>query len=388
MARAPLGTTTRRSGDQPLREARRARWIGPGLDALNVVEWARYASDVLVLMPAAALLPLRWGLALAHALGVVEALSPLRAARSTRAEVAALGVRGRWRQFQATAARLAFPRKDFFYLARFARGRDELADWRIEEVGGESLHRMLAEGRSVVLATGHFSLAGSTLRRVVLPRRSMSLVGEPVPWQLSPFRLRLRLATGVRVRARARALRTLPPAVGASPRQYVPDMWTRGRDPDAQPARSPHIQETMLAHLAEPGALLVVAVDAVWPKPGALRHPFAGRAEQQFAVGGARVARLAQCPVVPYVITLGGAPRTVRVEFGPAIEPALPDDEAADARLTRQLLEWIEVQVGRYPEQYLALIGVERRWDAAAERWVGASSETQAAAVISADAAS
>lgn len=386
MASAPLGTTERRSDDQPPRHPRHLRWLGPGLEPLHVVEWLRYAGDLLVLMPAAAVLPLRWGLALTYALGAIEALSPMRAGRTTRAEVAALGVRGRWRQFQASAARLAFPRKDFFYLVRFARGRDELADWRVEEVGGDALRQMLTEGRSVVLATGHFSSAGSTLRRVVLPPRSMSLVGEPVPWQLSPFRLRLRLATGVRMRARARALRTQPRALGAS--QHVPDMWSRGRDLDAQPARSPHIQETMLAHLAEPGALLVVAVDAAWPKPRALRHPFAGRAEQQFAVGGARVARLAQCPIVPYVITLGRAPRTVRIEFGPTIEPAPLDDEAADARLTKQLLGWLEVQVGRYPEQYRALIGVERRWDAAAERWVDASNETQATVAVSADAGS
>jgi lauroyl/myristoyl acyltransferase len=388
MATTPITPTSAHAAQPARTPGTRARRIGPWRDCLNLLEWLRYFEDRLLIVAAARVLPLRWGLALASALGTVDALLPTRAARATRAEIAALhGGRARLRD---VAARLAFPRKDLLYLARFACGRDALADWRIERSGVDELEQLLARGQSVVLTTGHFSMAGSTLRRVVLPRRSMSLVGEPVPWQLSPFRLRLRLGTGVRMRARARALQVLPPEVGASPRQYVADRWTRGHDPDAVPARLPAVQEAMLAHLAEPGALLVVAVDAAWPKPHALRRPFAGLGEQPFATGAARTARLAQCPIVPYVITLGQTPRTVHIEFGAAIAPAAADDAAADARVTNRLLDWLEVRIGRNAEQYLALVGWDRHWDTTTEQWRGepAALPTRVAEAVSGDAGS
>ena len=76
-------------------------------------------------------------------------------------------------------------------------------------------------------------------------------------------------------------------------------------------------------------------IDAIWDKPRAHRRPFAGHAERGFALGTARIARLAQVPVV-LGIAAWTDDSTVRVVWRPPIEPPRIDDERADVRVHRR----------------------------------------------------
>lgn len=90
--------------------------------------------------------------------------------------------------------------------------------------------------------------------------------------------------------------------------------------------------------------------------------------ERGFAPGTARVARLAHCPIV-FALAIFERDGGVRVEWGPWIEPPAPGDEAADVRVTDELVDAPERAVGRYPLPHQHPIGCTRRWDAASECW-------------------
>jgi len=119
-----------------------------------------------------------------------------------------------------------------------------------------------------------------------------------------------------------------------------------------------------------------IRVDAYWEKPGAYRRAFAGIADRGVALGAARIGRLAQCPVVPFVAVLGRHPRTVTIDWGNPIGPRAIDDKASDVETIDEALNFLEAGVARYPDQYLHPSGGDRHWDAAAARWVSASQAT------------
>jgi lauroyl/myristoyl acyltransferase len=121
--------------------------------------------------------------------------------------------------------------------------------------------------------------------------------------------------------------------------------------------RRPEVQNAMLAKLAEPGGVGLVLCDAYWEKPNAYRRPFAGMLIRGFARGAARLARLAQCPIVPFVAVLGRNRYSVRIEWGEPIEPVAQDVRGGDEAVLDVLLDWLERAVGRYPTQYLHPMG-------------------------------
>jgi lauroyl/myristoyl acyltransferase len=124
----------------------------------------------------------------------------------------------------------------------------------------------------------------------------------------------------------------------------------------------------MLAKLAQPGGVVRIAIDALWEKPNAYRRPFAGLQERGFALGAARVARLAQCPLVFFQTTFQDD-GSVLVERGDPMEPPPVDDRASDIAVTDRLLNELERWVARYPTQYLHPIGHDRCWNAETSRW-------------------
>jgi lauroyl/myristoyl acyltransferase len=132
----------------------------------------------------------------------------------------------------------------------------------------------------------------------------------------------------------------------------------------------------LLRHLREPGGAVIIATDAAWSsgKGGGFTRPFAGFASQTFAPGTARLARMSQRPIVTCVPFLDGDRRVV-MEWSPVIQPPARDDEDADARITDEILDWIERRIGERPGQYIIGFGRERRWSAIAQCWVGADDE-------------
>ena len=148
----------------------------------------------------------------------------------------------------------------------------------------------------------------------------------------------------------------------------VPDVWARATDWETV-KRFTSVQDQVLSELAKPGSASQILIDAYWEKPTAYRRPFAGIADRGFALGAARIARLAQAPIVPFVAVLGPRPRTVIYEWGDPILPRRADDSAGDRDVIDEALDFLERGVARYPTQYLHPIGSARRWDPAKGRW-------------------
>ncbi len=373
---ADLPTFARTTPDVASDSSRPSR-LGPLRDMLNAPEWFRYFTDRFVLIPAARVLPLRAALMLAEFAGVADLLMPTAARRTAIRDMrSATGLEGR-ALLRLAARRRAALRRSLVYTARAAVGRDSLADWEINETGTDAVHRMVAERRPFILAGIH-STSPSFLRMKLLDGGDTFSIRADPRWHLSPFILRTRLRTQMhaRTRARLRGLSFSRYMKMHEPQRLtlVPNFWRRDANWKQVPARTPRLQDDLLAKLARPGAAVSIAVDAYWDKPNAHRRYFVGTAPRGFALGAARIARLAQCPVIPYITALGDAPRTAYIECGPPIAPPAADDKSADTRTLDQVLDWHEAAIARHPAGYADLIGDARRWDAVAERWVESAS--------------
>ncbi len=333
---------------------------------LRVLAWFRYLTDRFVVVPIASVFPARIALTVADLVGLVHGLIPGRGSRVARLETtAATGAVG-WAAFRGACRRLAGPRRDLVYLRRMRSRRESLADWTLNESNPDPIHQLVASRQPFVLAGGHFSSAPSYFRHQVLPADA-AFVGSELPhWKLSPSDLRRRLSAQLDYGLRSRFLgepETLDYQI------QVPDLWVQGANWSDAPDRTPSVQDAMLARLARPGGIVITLVDAYWEKSTAYRPPFVGIRERGFALGAARIARIAQCPLVPFVAVFGEEPRTVIIDWGCPIPPPEPDDAAADRRVIDQALEFIEKGVARYPDQYDYPIGCDRRWSAVTGRW-------------------
>lgn len=334
--------------------ATRAFPIGSARELLSVAEWLRYFIDAGIVIPAAKRLPLRVALAAADATGWLGLLTPGNASRETRAEITASTGAVGWPALKLAARRLAAGRRRLVYRWRIAEGLENAADWTVIETGTEQVRALQAEGTSFILATGHFtSGVGRLFRDALVPERVT--VASEQPFRFSPYDLR----------RRARSPQDRAPRE----RIEIESHWLRNYD--WARAKPTNAQGAMLETLASPGGIVSIYVDAPWAKPNSYVRPFAGFRARSFALGAARTARLAQCPIVPGIVTLGDAPRTVHIECGPLIMPPGVEDTAADRHTIDQVLDWLELAVARHPVQY-ADSGAERHWDAAAGAWVDA----------------
>jgi lauroyl/myristoyl acyltransferase len=317
---------------------------------LSPAAWARYIYELCVLVPAARLLPRAWALALADASGYLQASLPNAGATAARCEVrAATGLAGiaLWR---ATAARLAGPRRDIVLLRRLRALREHPRDWPLREVHGEGVHALAAAGKPFIIAAGHFYYAADLVIPVVLfPGIGGRGVKGAIPERrLDPEVLHERLLNRSLLGLRSRL-------VGDTHERFVPEVG-RGS-----------VMQAVQRVLAQPGGATRILIDAVWTKAGYDR-PFAGTASRRFALGAARIARRAQCPII-FEMAVFEPDGGVRVEWGPYIDPPAPDDEAADVGVMDQLIDHLEACVARYPLQYLHPMGCDRRWDPASGRW-------------------
>jgi lauroyl/myristoyl acyltransferase len=297
-----------------------------------------------VLRPAADLLPRSGGMRLADLTGDLLAQTPHgTAVRRDFARMFA-GLAGE----RLARGWLARPFRDFVMLRRFLVGREELAQWRIEQRMPPPTSVLIRSGAPLVLATGHFAreAALALYARALPPSVHVSALVAPLP-PASPrslARARQRLLYGQMLRA-CTASRTAIDLV------YVHDRRALA---------------TVLRRLAQHEQAVVLAADATdWTD---LVRPFAGERARGFAVGCARLARLAGCPLVvcvPYV-DAGGA---IVLEWSAPLGPPPLRDRGADRELTSLVLDRLEEAVGERPDQYVLPIGRSRRWNPESRRW-------------------
>jgi len=344
--------------------------IAPRLSraALNPLQWVRYLLERWLVVPAARRLPVGVALCCADAVALLDLLLPVETRRAVLAEIAAAtGRTGRAAQRLAWE-RLAAPRHELVYLTRMSAGRERLADWRVVQVNDAGVRALTDAGRSFVIAAGHFSSAALNVAQQVLPEPVAYVAGETATEVATPAELRRQLGDRSRDLGRLGLLTPHYPADTLWIR--VPDHW----GPDVhwdEASQRVATGRKMLGILRKPGGIVLVRIDAVWGAAFRYTRPFAGIQDRSFALGAARTARLAQCPLVPCVarIAAGGRQRTVVIEWGDPIPPLARTDEAGDNRILSRALDHLEAAIGRHPTEYLAHIGWERQWQRQAGTW-------------------
>lgn len=337
-----------RQGDEP--NVKTLEASGRALVGASV-GWVRYGLERFVVLPAADVLPRRWALRVADAVGFLDLLMPATTSRIALREAGvSTGARG-WQRFLAAGRRLGGPRRDLVVLRRLRRRREHPRDWNIVEVNAERIHQLMNDHRAFVVATGHFHHAADlAVGYGLYPLIGAKGMRAEVPvWRFSPCILRERLQNHLLF------------GIGAvidqrDDKQYFPAVG----DPNLMPA--------ILENLAKPDGCVRIFIDAIWDKPRAHLRPFAGMNERAFALGAARIARLAQCPVI-LEASVYQPDGSVLIEWGPCIEPPRVDDVSADTSTMDQLVDALEIIVGRYAEQYLHPIGWDRTWNAGLRRW-------------------
>lgn len=325
----------------------------------------QYLIERLVILPAAERLPLAAALFLADTCALLDLAIPSAATRTAWREVAAATGRTGLHASPAVFDRIAMPGRELVYLTRMRAGREHLDAWRITEQHRARVAPLIESGSSFVLAAAHFSSAAIDVAQAVLPSTAAFLVGEAPASAASPNERRRQLADRSRDSGRLGLL--VPPHSPARLFIGVPDVW--GPQADwGDPLERAAAVRAMVRRLREPGGIVLVRVDAHWRGEGGLERPFAAQPMRRFALGAASVARLAQCPVIPFVAIIERQ-RTVRVVWGEPIPPPPRDAAGEDASVLSQSLDHLERAIGRYPEHYQAAIGRGRRFDRASRTW-------------------
>jgi lauroyl/myristoyl acyltransferase len=237
-------------------------------------------------------------------------------------------------------------------LALFANRRDELDKWRVVDVDGERVHETVRAGRPLIIAFPHMNI-GLLVPVGAHLGASRGLVGvwPPPAQRFRGWAAEQRMLHRLLVRA-------LAGVNGA----------VAGTDGAAGPS--------LVRELRRPGTVLGLAVDVCWGDGASHLRPFMGHPEWAFHPGPARLARLAQCPIV-LCVPIRTAERELTIHWGPFIEPAGRGERAADAQVTDQLTERLEEALTLHgSEQYLYPMAPEggRRWDREVGRWEAAPS--------------
>jgi lauroyl/myristoyl acyltransferase len=297
------------------------------------------------LLQLATALPKRWALAVANGLGLIAAASPLgmRVTNRMRAMFPSRAA------FALARQRLTLPFHDHVIAVRIATKRELPTQWLVESRNTPAI--LNEPERSFIVATGHFSRdpMASVYSPSVVPKKMTAVVAPLDRHAMNPRALRLRIQLGQMVKGISQL---------------------RDGDADVVEVGGPGVVAHLLANLKQPDSYVVIATDAPWPegRKGGYKRAFAGRAIQNFALGSARLSRLAQCPIIPCVPFVDGD--RVVLEWGEPIEPAPISDQDADLRVTDTILDMMEHAIGLRPEQYVLGIGHQRRWDAEAGRWI------------------
>jgi lauroyl/myristoyl acyltransferase len=301
----------------------------------------------LVLLPAARLLSRRWGGWTANALSLVLMISPKSGIRVYYQMRQAFG-NGRLRSLFLTWRFLSQPFRDFVFLRRIEYGREDPTEWRCVERNADAVRELRESGESYILATAHF------LREGINSWQAPSInPGQPIHVMLDLPDISWRPSV-LRVRMQYGAL--------------IGESRNCTRDVELAPVRKGSFR-TLCNRLRERGNVVVMHVDAPWSadRAGSYTRPFAGQKARVFAVGAARLARLAQCPIVSFVYWME-RDGTFVFEWGTPTRPLL-DAEDDDVNLMNELVDRMEVAIGENPTQYILPIGGDRRWNPGRKRW-------------------
>lgn len=295
---------------------------------------------------AARLMPRPVALATANFFGLLLTLSPSGWRTHTRMR-RAFGDAASW---NTTREYLTCPLRDHAVMARIAVGRENPELREIESRNGSALVQQ--QEQSFILAIGHY--AREAVITVYLPqiiRRRLMAIMAPIDRSLRPKALRLRLQLTRMRQAVARV--------------------QKGEDAIVDAGAAGGAGQ-VLRHLRKPGTVVIISADVPWthaPRADRFERPFAGRANQSFAIGAARLSRLSQRPIVTCVPFLD-ADGHIELDWGEPIAPPAKEDHDADKRVTSLILDRLEPAVGERPAQYVLPIGHERRWDSAQRRWL------------------
>lgn len=327
----------------------------------------RYLVERYVIVPSAKHLPFLVASSLADVAGLIDCVIPSGAWRTTAAEVRASGAGGRWKPAVLFFERMTAPRRELVYLARMDAGRERLSEWRVVEHHRERVQALFDSGSSFVIADGHFASAAIAVAQKVLPVAAGFVAGDASIHANTPSELRRQLYDRSRDAGRLGLLSKVYPAHRLL--IPVPDVW--GPEPGwGHPRDRTGTVRSMLQRLKEPGGIVLVRIDAFWGAESGMERPFAGHAVRRFALGAATVARLAECPVVPFAAVIKGGRRCVQVHWGEPITPPPRREAQRDPATLDEAICFLEQAVGRYPGAYLADIGSARRWDKTARLWM------------------
>ena len=93
------------------------------------------------------------------------------------------------------------------------------------------------------------------------------------------------------------------------------------------------------------------------------------RLNRSFSVGAAKLARLANVPVLLALPVFSRDHHEVRIRvFGPFTSSAATPEQQ-DIDVTNAALDIVEREVGRRPSDYVLAIGAERCWDSGTQLW-------------------
>lgn len=248
-----------------------------------------------------------------------------------------------------TANWLGRPFRDHVMAVQIASERDFAHDYTIEMRNAPAM--LNDPEASFIMASGHFS------RGAMMALYLRGAINKRIATVVAPM-ARSKDFRGLRVRLQMRAMRAGITFVSKG-------------EVDIVDVAGKSFLVRLLRHLRDPGGAVIIATDASWGanETGGHTRSFAGYAEQSFALGTARLARLSQRPVVACVPFLDGNRRIV-VDWSPVIPAPARDDAEADVRITNEILDWIERRIGERPDQYVLSFGRDRRWSATAQCWL------------------
>jgi lauroyl/myristoyl acyltransferase len=303
-----------------------------------------------LLTPAARILPMTWAMRAADAWALSLLVLP-RPGRQTYWSMRAAFGRNRPDSLKMTWQWLAQPFRDFIICKRLLHGIDVSKNIKIIEKNTESINSLRNSGEAYIIAGAHFIREAEIaiyLNRVTpghIWRLSASL-----PTGNHTMDLRIRLQLG-----------TMHKAGYVMHRGNLTLVYT---GPDTSAAA------TLYSALATPGNVALINIDAPYAhgSAGSFSRPFAGYENRTFSKGAAALARLARCPIISCVWYCE-PDGTVVIEWGQSIRPAAKSNRRQDVSLMNQLLDNIELAIGKRPSQYILQIGCERCWNPDKEKW-------------------
>ena len=300
-------------------------------------------------------LPLPRAVALWLAQGIATLSGPLT--RDGRALPSHLGRLLRLPRRDAVAAARRWRRtssRDRVLLYRMSRGLDDGRGWRIEERNRQVLDQLSAQGRSVLVATGHFHFAVWAI--------AMRASGE-TEW-----------VVGGRTMSEpniARALRF-------NTHWYIKTLLLHRGTPgymkwtvDFQTQMVGAVR-AIVHHLRQPGRRALLYVDLPSVNPKAPVRPFVGQEGMPIYLGAARIARLSGAAILP-MVPIWTEGDSLVVEWGQPIEPSTSGRREDDIAVQNQVLDQLEKSIGRnllnYTFKYFLYQPTQRFWNPATDAW-------------------